>query len=159
MAGATNPILISDLINSAATVEDIDTLLIDQGGQHKKITGLAFKNSLLDIWQIEGGGPNIYFTAGNVGIGTNTPNEQLHVVGNARLENLAGAFIQFGGTTTEFIYNTQSGTISHKFTTGGVELLQLRHSAGTVLFDAPLPTSNPGGSNRFWNNGGQVMIT
>ena len=70
MAIPSNPILISALSNTAITVEDADTLLIDQGAVHKKITGANFKASLLDTWQIFGGGPNIFYDAGNVTIGS-----------------------------------------------------------------------------------------
>lgn len=46
-----------------------------------------------------------------------------------------------------------------KFTEPGGKEMGIEWVGSTVHFIADLPTSNPGGSNRLWNDGGTVKIT
>ena len=97
MAIPSNPILIGQLLNEAVIVEDDDTLLIDQDNQHKRISGAAFKASLLDTWQKTNG--DLFFDTGNVGIGINAPTAGLHLVGRQFLAMSEGQGLHIDNTT------------------------------------------------------------
>ena len=50
MAIPTNPILISDIIAEATSIENEDFMLIEQIGTHKKISGSSFQSSGSSLW-------------------------------------------------------------------------------------------------------------
>lgn len=83
-------------------------------------------------------GSNIYYNTGNVGIGTTTPAEKLHLTGKMRID--AANTLEFGGGVMG--KQTDAGKIGYQsFTTGALDII----GAGTS------------GTNRrlkFWNEGG-----
>ena len=64
-------------------------------------------NNIMAFWDPSN---NFIFSLGNVGIGTSTPSQKLHVAGNARV---TGAYYDSGnlpGTTTQVLSSTATGT-------------------------------------------------
>jgi hypothetical protein len=78
MATPNTAILISQLSNEATIFNDEDLLIIDNAGVQKKITKANL--GLTAVWEQNEAAPDeIFYTAGKVGIGTSTPQAQLHV--------------------------------------------------------------------------------
>lgn len=59
----------------------------------------AVSSGVDSIWLPESGTENIYYSAGNVGVGPVPPTEKLDVVGNIRVENQSGDAFRLGGET------------------------------------------------------------
>lgn len=124
------------------------------------------------LWQIQGTGPNIYYASGNVGIGTSTPNRELHVVGNDQIFMLEGtnhvyqgfyprgfaagrkAWIGYGasGTTDLSITNEDTGHLRLHPVTGDVVI----NRGAIQLLSATATQSNGIGINP---NGDQFNYT
>ena len=131
MAIPSNPILISALINEAVTVEDADTLLIDQDSQHKRITGAAFKASLLDTWQKDG--VNIFYDAGNVSIGANVATRRFLVQGPTGIQ----VYIDESGTSGILSTNTANSLFIGVNGTAKIDVQEL-------VVDFVVPVSSSG---------------
>lgn len=77
MAIPTNPILINQITEVAASLLPEDFLLIDQEGTHKKVQASAFEE-VVPLWT-QNPDDTIYYLK-KIGIGTSSPQESVHVI-------------------------------------------------------------------------------
>ena len=114
-------------------------------GQNLVWDGTKWICTLEGLWKLVGGtGPDIYYNAGNVGIGTPAPGAKLHVAGNAYLTGQTA----FGGTNLAF---------------GGSEAISVQGAGAGIDFESRDGTPRFALLNltnylRFWSNGLDRMV-
>jgi hypothetical protein len=99
-----------DTASATAVNTNFDQLFTEINNKETRITTLEGK-----AWSVNG--TKYYYTGGNVGIGTNSPNSALEVIGNGRFENNTGGPISLvrnqSGNNRTFISMYQQDTTNN----------------------------------------------
>ena len=96
-------------------------------------------------------GSDIYFNSGNVGIGTDSPNSELHIIGD----------LNVNGNVTASSLNTDliQGSTSILEISGDISTSETLTVSSGVIMMMNLPTSDPSIAGQVWNNSGILTVS
>jgi hypothetical protein len=169
--GLTNPsyklhiVGSTDIINATSTSTDARINIGHSGnGGYVGFANLAAGNASNTFYVTTGSGVIgsgiVMNNAGNVGIGTTTPADKLHVVGTSQISSYTGIGVAPDSSTMVLVKgaNTSSTNFAAVFqNSAGTNLVRFFNN-GKVNFGA-LPTSSAGlSSGDLWNDGGTLKI-
>lgn len=178
MAIPTNPILISDIIAEATSVENEDFLIIDQVGTHKKIAGTNFQSSGSSFWTKNIDDTLIYDTD-VIAIGASTPantdvvrvfgftlsrSKLIRIQASAGISNQliiksnAEAGFSYGTASAAARFSESTSIVNNDFQIGsGRDEMLMKFAGG--FFMNPFPIVDPADVGRIYKTGNVVKIS
>ncbi len=143
---------LADVVSAGVT--DGQTLIYDSVSGTWVPGAAAGSSGTGGKWLDGVGADEIYYNSAFVGIGTNDPDAELHVVGNIRLSNALKLGVQTGIGTPEASTTIALNNLSDVDTTGVADDNVLLYSAGSWV----VGTVSGGGGGGLWSDSGSNYI-